>query len=102
MPTFVDPLKRAIQTAPESIAIIFEDQRITHRQLWSRCCRLAAVLQEKGAKPGDRVAILAANCSQYIEAYMTIPAAGLVIVPLNTPHAAAALPFALEGRGARN
>lgn len=101
MPTFVDPLKRASQTAPERIAVIFEDQRITHRQLWSRCCRLVAVLQEKGAKPGDRVAILAANCSQYIEAYMAIPAAGFIIVPLNTRHAEPELRYALEDAGAR-
>ena len=101
MPTFVDPLKRSIQTAPERLAIIFEDKRITHRQLWSRCCRLAAILQEKGAKPGDRVAILAANCSQYIEAYMAIPAAGFVIVPLNTRHAEPELRYALEDAGAR-
>jgi len=101
MPTFVDPLKRAIQTAPERIAVIFEDKRITHRQLWSRCSRLAAVLQKKGAKPGDRVAILATNCSQYIEAYMAIPAAGFVIVPLNTRHAEPELRYALEDAGAR-
>ncbi|NOX70557.1 MAG: AMP-binding protein [Gammaproteobacteria bacterium] len=101
MPTFVDPLKRAMQTAPDRIAVIFEDQRITYRQLWSRCSRLATVLQEKGAKHGDRVAILAANCSQYIEAYMTIPAAGFVIVPLNTRHTEPELRYTLEDAGAR-
>ena len=58
MPTFVDPLKRAIQVAPERIAVIFKDARITHKELWSRCRRLASVLQEKGAEPGDRIAIL--------------------------------------------
>jgi len=101
MPTFVDPLKRAMQTAPDRLAVIFEDRRITHRQLWSRCRRLATVLQEMGAKRGDRIAILAANCSQYIEAYMTIPAAGFVIVPLNTRHAEPELRYALEDAGAR-
>jgi len=101
MPTFVDPLKRAIQVAPERTAIIFEDQRITYQQLWSRCRRLASVLRGMGAEPGDRIAILAANCSQYIEAYTAIPAAGMVIVPLNTRHAEPELRYALEDADAR-
>jgi long-chain acyl-CoA synthetase len=101
MPTFVDPLKRAVQVAPERTAVIFEDRRITHRQLWSRCCRLVSVLQGMGAEPGDRVAILAANCSQYIEAYTAIPAAGMVVVPLNTRHTEPELRYALEDAGAR-
>ncbi len=101
MPTFVDPLLRAIQVAPERTAIIFEDNRFTFRQLWSRCRRLAAVLKEKGVEPGDRVAILAANCSQYIEAYTAVPAAGFVIVPLNTRHAEPELKYALEDAGAK-
>jgi len=101
MPTFVDPLKRALQVAPERTAIIFENQSITYRQLWSRCCRLASVLRGLGAQAGDRVAILAANCSQYIEAYATIPAAGFVIVPLNTRHAEPELRYALEDADAR-
>ncbi len=65
MHTFADPLRRALCVAPDSTAIIFDDRRFTYRELWSRCCRLASVLQQAGAVPGDRVAILAANSAQY-------------------------------------
>lgn len=101
MHTFADPLRRALCVAPDSTAIIFDDRPLTYRDLWSRCRRLATVLQQAGAVPGDRVAILAANSSQYIETYLTVPAAGLVIVPLNTRHAEPELRYALKDAGAR-
>jgi long-chain acyl-CoA synthetase len=101
MHTFADPLQRALCVAPGDTAIVFEDRRLTYRELWSRCRRLAAVLQQAGASPGDRVAILAANSAQYIETYLTVPAAGLVIVPLNTRHAEPELRYALQDADAK-
>ena len=101
MHTFVSPLQHAVQIAPDSIAVISEDQKITYRQLWSRCCRLASAIRKLGGQPGDRVAILAANTAQYIECYVALPAAGFVIVPLNTRHAEPELRYVLEDAGAR-
>ena len=100
MHTFADPLTRAAQIAGERTAIIADGRRFTHRELQSRCRRLATVLRSKGAKPGDRIAVLAANSNHYIECYMAIPAAGYVIVPLNTRHAEPELRYAIEDAGA--
>jgi long-chain acyl-CoA synthetase len=47
------------------------------------------------------VAILAGNSHRYIETYVGVPAAGFVIVPLNTRHAEPELLYALEDSGAR-
>lgn len=101
MHTFADPLLRAVQVAANQTALISEGRRLTHQQLHSRCRRLAAVLKSKGAEPGDRIAILAANTHHYIESYIAIPAAGFVIVPLNTRHAEPELRYAIEDAGAR-
>lgn len=101
MHTFADPLLRAVQVAGDQTALISEGRRLTHQKLHSRCCRLAAVLKSKGAEPGDRIAILAANTHHYIESYIAIPAAGFVIVPLNTRHAEPELRYAIEDAGAR-
>ena len=87
MHTMIDPLKRALQVAADRTAIIDEDRRISYKELWSRCSRLVSVLRNAGAEAGDRIAILAANSSIYIETYVAVPAAGFVIVPLNTRHA---------------
>ncbi len=101
MQTFVDPLMRATQVAGDRTALIAEGRRYSHRELNSRCRRLAAVLKEKGAEPGDRIAILAANSNHYIESYVAIPAAGYVIVPLNTRHAEPELRYAIEDADAK-
>ncbi len=100
MHTFADPLTRAVQVAGDRTAVISEGRRLTHRELQSRCRRLATVLKDLGAKPGDRIAVLAANTHHYLEAYVAIPAAGFVIVPLNTRHAEPELRYAIEDAGA--
>ena len=99
MHTFLAPLQRALQVAPNSTAFVCEDVEITYAQFGERCQRLAAFLQSKGAKFGDRVAIWAANSHRYMEAYVGIPAAGMVVVPLNTRHAERELKYALEDGG---
>jgi long-chain acyl-CoA synthetase len=101
MHTFAYPLKRALQVAGDRPAIISEGRTLTYRELNSRCRRLASVLQRAGARPGDRIAILAANTHHYLEAYVAIPAAGFVIVPLNTRHAEPELRYAIEDAGAK-
>ena len=101
MHTFADPLLRATQVAGNQTGLISEGRRFTYQELQSRCRRLAAVLKSKGAQPGDRIAILAANTHHYIESYVAIPAAGFVIVPLNTRHAEPELRYAIEDAGAR-
>ncbi|NQV87357.1 MAG: long-chain-fatty-acid--CoA ligase [Woeseiaceae bacterium] len=101
MQTFADPLLRAAQTAGHRTAVISEGRQYSHNELRSRCCRLAGALKRLGAEPGDRIAILAANTNHYIEAYLAIPAAGFVIVPLNTRHAEPELRYAIEDAGAK-
>lgn len=101
MHTFADPLQRAVQIAASRKAIVSDGREFTFRQLLSRCRRLVAMLRNKGAQPGDRIAILAANTHHYIECYVAIPAAGFVIVPLNTRHAEPELRYALEDAGAK-
>jgi len=101
MQTFADPLARAIQVAGSRTAVISEGRQFSFRELNSRCRRLAAVLQGMGAEPGDRIAILAANTNHYVESYVAIPAAGFVIVPLNTRHAEPELRYAIEDAGAK-
>ena len=101
MHTFADPLLTAISNAPEKTAVIDQGQSFSYQQLHDRCCRLAGALTGLGLKKGDRVAILAANGHRYIETYVGVPAAGFVVVPLNTRHAIPELEYALKDSGAR-
>jgi long-chain acyl-CoA synthetase len=101
MNTFADAINYAAQHDDDSLALVCKDTRLNYGELVSRCRRLGGALLKAGIRPGDRVAILAANSHQYIETYLTVPAAGLVVVPLNTRHAVAELTYALEDSGTR-
>ncbi len=101
MHTFVDPLYRAQKMFAHEVSMICGNISLTYAETWSRCRRLAGALAQLGVQPGDRVAILAANSHQYLEVYMAVPAAGLVIVPLNSRHAESELRYALKDSGTR-
>ena len=95
MQTTADPLEHARLTNAHKEAIVCGEDRLDYLALWSRCGRLAGHLAGLGLQRGDRVAVVAANCHRYLEAYLTIPAAGYVIVPLNTRSAPAELEYAV-------
>ena len=101
MNTFADPLARAHRVAARRTAVVCGQERLAYDELVARCRKLAGALATLGLKPGDRVAVLAANCHRYIELYAGVPAAGYVIVPLNTRHAEPELVYALRDSGAR-
>jgi acyl-CoA synthetase (AMP-forming)/AMP-acid ligase II len=72
----------AAHHAPDVTAIRFEDRAITYRELRDRCWRLSNALIAI-SQPGERVAILAENCPEYVEAYYGVPGAGLALTLLN-------------------
>lgn len=56
---------------------------MTFRQWNERSCRLANGLLGLGLRKGDRIAILAYNCMEWMEIYAASAKAGLVMVPIN-------------------
>jgi fatty-acyl-CoA synthase len=48
-----------------------------------RSCKLANALVGLGLEKGDRIAVLAYNCLEWMEIYAAIAKAGLVVVPIN-------------------
>ncbi|MGZ4674407.1 MAG: AMP-binding protein, partial [Ilumatobacteraceae bacterium] len=101
MITLADPLAHARTCFAERIAVIDGERSITYDELAERCARLAAGLSALGVGRGDRVALLAANGHRYLEAYFGLPAAGMVLVPLNTRLAPTELAHIVRHSGAR-
>jgi long-chain acyl-CoA synthetase len=73
----------------------------TYRGLAERVARLAGALQGFGLAPGDRVAIVAKNSVDYLEAMYAVWHAGLAAVPANAKLHGAELGYILEHSGAR-
>jgi long-chain acyl-CoA synthetase len=101
MMTLADPLEHARSCFPERTAVIDGDRHLTFAELADRCGRLVAGLTRLGVRRGDRVALLSANGHRYLEAFFGLPAAGIVLVPLNTRLAQAELAHILQHSGAR-
>ncbi|GJL94682.1 MAG: fatty acid--CoA ligase [Hyphococcus sp.] len=82
--------------------LIFEDERLTYAETWSRACRLAhALKKELGVKKGDRVAIAMRNFPEWCISYMAVISLGAIVVPLNAWWKADELKFGLEDSGAK-
>ena len=91
----ISPLRRATQVAAARPAVICGEVSLTYAETWERCRRLAGALRGIGLEAGDRVAVVGPNCHRYLELYQAVPAAGLVLVPLNHRHTDAELRAAL-------
>jgi long-chain acyl-CoA synthetase len=89
-------LKQSATHHPERVATVFDKRTKTYAQVLDRVARLAFGIAKMGAKPGDRIALLALNSDLYFEAYYAILWAGCIVVPCNTRWAAAEHRAALE------
>ena len=79
-------LDRRAQLSPDRIALVdvATGQRLTYRELNARVRALAVLLAERyGVRQGDRVAILAANCPEYLDALFACALLGAILAPLN-------------------
>lgn len=56
---------------------------LTYAEWDERASRLAAGLLARGLRKGDRVAVVAYNCLEWMEIYVALARAGLVAVPIN-------------------
>ncbi|MCP4004140.1 MAG: acyl--CoA ligase [bacterium] len=64
--------------------IVYEDRRITFAQHARQVASVARALQERfDVRKGDRVAILAANCPEWIISYWAVTSLGAIAVGLN-------------------
>ncbi len=101
MMTLADPIEHARACFGGRIAVIDGERTITYIELADRCRRLAASLAALGVQRSDRVALLSANGHRYLEAFFGLPAAGMVLVPLNTRLAPVELAHIVQHSGAR-
>jgi long-chain acyl-CoA synthetase len=99
MYTFAQPLTRALAIAPGGCAVVCQDTRRTYTDLGARCRRLAGAMRKLGLVPGDRVGVIALNSDRYLELYLGLPAAGYVLVPVNSRLAPAEMRAILDDAG---
>jgi len=85
---------------PDQVAMIIKDGKVTYRQFNELSDRMAAALAGLGVKKGDRVAILMANCPQFLISYFGILKAGGIVVACNPLYSPRELAHQLADCGA--
>ena len=89
-------VRRAATCFPRAEAVIDGEMRLTWKEVAERVSRLAGALSALGLRPGDTVGVIADNGLPVLELHFAAPAAGLVLLPLNTRLAGAELAECLE------
>src|SRR5262249_27720168 len=82
--TPVSFLTRKAYVLPDKLAVVHGARGYTYRQLEERVNRLASALRASGLRKHDRVAFLCPNIPAMLEAHYGVPAAGGVLVAINT------------------
>ncbi|HLL01126.1 MAG TPA: long-chain fatty acid--CoA ligase [Myxococcaceae bacterium] len=87
MPIVHDWLARRAQLSPDRVALIDAtrgERRITFREWNAAAHRTARLLHETlGVRRGDRVAVLAMNCVEYLDLLFACAKLGAILQPLN-------------------
>ena len=76
-------IEHHLRLRPEKLAIIWNETRLTFKQLNDYANRVANGIRALGLQPGDKIALSCPNLPHFPIAYFGILKAGCVVVPLN-------------------
>src|SRR2546423_10744516 len=94
-------LRRNAFVFPDKTAVVHGERRYTYAQLEERANRLANGLRAEGLGKHDRVAFLCPNVPAMLEAHFGVPAAGGVLVAVNTRLSSEEIGYILQHSGAK-
>jgi len=99
--TPVSFLRRSAYVFPDKAAVVHGTRRYSYRQLEERVNRLVSALRGAGMQRHDRVAFLCPNIPPMLEAHFGVPAAGGILVAINTRLSSGEIDYILKHSGSR-
>jgi fatty-acyl-CoA synthase len=94
-------LERSALIFPQKTAVIHGQHRYTYQELAGRVYRLAGGLRGLGLQKHDRVAFLCPNTPPLLEAHFGVPAAGGILVAINTRLSTTEIDYILHHSGVK-
>ncbi len=94
-------LAEAARRRPDKVAVVDAFGRETYADLWRQALEYAAGLRELGVRPGDAVALVVPNVTDFPRAYYGVLAAGGVVVPVHLLLTPAEAAYVLRDSGAK-
>jgi len=93
-------LRKSAERHPNNPAIIFQDKRVTFKELDTLSDRFATALHNMKVKKGDRIALFLPNIPEYIISYYGALKAGAVITAMSPLFKERELDYQLNNSGA--
>ncbi|EGO65800.1 non-ribosomal peptide synthetase [Acetonema longum] len=90
-----------VHQTPDNTAVVFENQRLTYRELNEKADRLAGLLRNKGVTANSVVGIMTERSLEMIIAIMGILKAGGAYLPIDPTYAADRITYMLEDSRAK-
>jgi amino acid adenylation domain-containing protein len=88
------------ERTPDAVAVVFEDDSLTYRELNERANRLAHHLAHLGAGPEARVGICLDRSAEMVVAMLAVLKSGAAYLPLDPSYPADRLAYMLQDSGA--
>ncbi|AFM40111.1 acyl-CoA synthetase (AMP-forming)/AMP-acid ligase II [Desulfosporosinus acidiphilus SJ4] len=89
-----------VSKMPDSLALIFADQRITYRQFGEQVDRFASALANLGIEKGERVGLMGPNCPQWEIAFFALLKLGAIVVQTNPMYVEREIAYQMNDSGA--
>ena len=99
--TIIDLFEQQAAKTPEAIAVIFEGEELTYKELNARSNQLANYLQKQGIKQGTLVPVCLERSIEMITGILGTLKAGGAYVPIDPDYPAARISYMLEDTGAK-
>ncbi len=93
-------LESSARRLPGKTALVSESERVTYAQLAGRVDQLARLLQARGVRRGDRVALLLDNCVELVVGVYATLRIGAAFMPVSAMSKSGKLAYLLENSGA--
>jgi amino acid adenylation domain-containing protein len=90
-----------VERTPEAVALVFDDEQLTYRQLNQRANQLARFLREQGVKPETIVGLLLDRSADMIVSILAVLKAGGAYLPLEVSYPPERLSYMLADSEAR-
>lgn len=81
--TVIELFEEQVEKSPESIALLYKDEKVTYKELNTKANQLAYKLKKYGTNPNDFVAIIAERGVEMIIAIYGIIKSGCAYVPID-------------------
>ena len=93
-------LAETCSATPDGEAIVCGAARLSWREVEARTSRIAAGLEARGLRAGDRIALLLGNGVEFVLAFFAAFRLGAITVPLSTRYQTPEIAYALADCGA--